>query len=48
MDIGVLKTLGFTPRQVAVSVATGTAALALAAVVLGVPPASWWPRPCTT
>ena len=37
VDIGILKTLGFTPRQVAVSIATGTAALALAAVVLGVP-----------
>jgi putative ABC transport system permease protein len=37
VDIGILKTLGFTPRQVAVSVATGAAALALAAVALGVP-----------
>ena len=37
VDIGILKTVGFTPRQVAVSIATGTAALAIAAVVLGVP-----------
>jgi putative ABC transport system permease protein len=37
VDIGILKTLGFTPRQVAVSIATGTSALALAAVALGIP-----------
>jgi putative ABC transport system permease protein len=37
VDIGILKTLGFTPRQVAVSIATGTAALAVAAVAIGVP-----------
>jgi putative ABC transport system permease protein len=36
-DLGILKTIGFTPRQVAASVATGDAALALAAVVVGVP-----------
>jgi len=36
-DIGVLKTIGFTPRQVAASVAGGTGALALVAAVLGIP-----------
>ena len=37
VDIGILKTVGFTPRQVATSVAAATSALALAAVALGVP-----------
>jgi putative ABC transport system permease protein len=36
-DIGVLKTVGFTPNQIGVSVATGAAAYALMAVVIGVP-----------
>jgi putative ABC transport system permease protein len=36
-DIGVLKAVGFTPRQVAVSVAVGTAAMALAAAAIGIP-----------
>jgi putative ABC transport system permease protein len=36
-DIGVLKTVGFTPNQIGVSVAAGAAAYALAAVVIGVP-----------
>jgi putative ABC transport system permease protein len=36
-DFGVLKTIGFTPRQVAWSVAAGTTATALVAVALGVP-----------
>jgi putative ABC transport system permease protein len=36
-DIGILKTVGFTPRQLAASVATGSAATAVAAVALGVP-----------
>jgi len=43
-DIAVLKTVGFTPRQVGESVATSTGLLGLAAVVLGIPlgfAASW-------
>lgn len=36
-DIGVLKTIGFTPLQVAVSVAVGSAAYGAAAVLLGLP-----------
>lgn len=36
-DIAVLKTLGFTPRQVGLSIAAGTAMVAVAAVVVGVP-----------
>ena len=36
-DIGILKTVGFTPRQVAISIAAATSALAVAAVALGVP-----------
>ncbi len=36
-DVGVLKTIGFTPRQVVWSVAVGTTATAIAAVLLGVP-----------
>ncbi|HET7487036.1 MAG TPA: FtsX-like permease family protein [Acidimicrobiales bacterium] len=36
-DIGILKTVGFTPRQLAGSVATGAGATALAAVLVGVP-----------
>ena len=36
-DIGILKAVGLTPRQVAWSVAVGCGATALAAVLLGVP-----------
>jgi len=36
-DLAILKTVGFTPRQVAFSVATGTAAVAAAAVAFGIP-----------
>lgn len=36
-DIGVLKTVGFTPAQVGGSVAAGAAAYAIAAIVIGVP-----------
>ena len=36
-DIAVLKTLGFTPRQVGLSIASGTALIAGAAVVVGLP-----------
>ena len=36
-DLAILKTLGFTPGQVALSVAVSTGALALAAVAIGVP-----------
>ncbi len=36
-DIGILKTVGFTPRQLGVSVAAGGAAYALAAIAIGVP-----------
>ena len=36
-DLGILKTIGFTPRQIATSVATGDAALAVAAVLVGIP-----------
>jgi putative ABC transport system permease protein len=36
-DIGVLKTIGFTPLQVALSVASGSAAYGIAAVLVGVP-----------
>jgi putative ABC transport system permease protein len=36
-DVAILKTLGFTPGQVATSVAVSTGAFALAAVVIGVP-----------
>lgn len=36
-DIGILKTVGFTPRQLALSVATGSGATALAAVAVGIP-----------
>ena len=36
-DLAILKAMGFTPRQVALSVATGTGAVAAAAVAVGVP-----------
>lgn len=36
-DLGVLKTVGFTPTQIGESVAAGGAAYALTAVLLGVP-----------
>ncbi|MGZ4764541.1 MAG: FtsX-like permease family protein [Ilumatobacteraceae bacterium] len=36
-DIGILKTVGFTPTQIGVSVAAGGAAYAVAAVIIGVP-----------
>lgn len=36
-DIGILKTIGFTPRQVAAGVASAGGATAIAAVLLGVP-----------
>jgi putative ABC transport system permease protein len=36
-DVAIFKTLGFTPGQVALSVAVSTGAFALATVVLGVP-----------
>ena len=36
-DIGVLKTIGFTPRQVVWSVAAGSVATSLVGVILGVP-----------
>jgi putative ABC transport system permease protein len=36
-DIGVLKTVGFTPNQIGATVAAGAAAYALLAVVIGVP-----------
>lgn len=36
-DLGVLRAVGVTPRQVVVLVATGAAALALAAAVVGLP-----------
>jgi putative ABC transport system permease protein len=36
-DLAVLRTLGFTPRQVALSVAAGAAAVALVAGLVGVP-----------
>jgi putative ABC transport system permease protein len=36
-DIAILKAVGFTPRQVTISIAAGTSALALVAVGLGVP-----------
>jgi putative ABC transport system permease protein len=36
-DIAILKALGFTPRQVALSISVGTAAVAAAAVLVGVP-----------
>jgi putative ABC transport system permease protein len=36
-DIAVLKTIGFTPRQVGQSVASGAAALALVAAIVGIP-----------
>lgn len=36
-DIGILKTIGFTPRQVAAGVASAGAATAVAAVLVGVP-----------
>jgi putative ABC transport system permease protein len=36
-DIAVLKTLGFTPRQVAFSIAFGAALMATAALAIGVP-----------
>jgi putative ABC transport system permease protein len=36
-DIGVLKTIGFTPWQMATSTAAGAAAYALAAVAIGIP-----------
>jgi putative ABC transport system permease protein len=36
-DIGVLKTIGFTPRQVVWSVAVSSTATAVAGVILGVP-----------
>jgi putative ABC transport system permease protein len=36
-DIAILKALGFTPRQVAISVAVGTAAVAFVAAAIGVP-----------
>jgi putative ABC transport system permease protein len=36
-DVGVLKTIGFTPAQVVWSVAVGTAATSIVAVLIGVP-----------
>jgi putative ABC transport system permease protein len=36
-DLAVLKAVGFTPRQVAASVATSTGTVGLAAVVVGIP-----------
>ena len=36
-DLAILKSMGFTPRQVALSVAAGSGAVAAAAVVVGVP-----------
>jgi putative ABC transport system permease protein len=40
-DIGVLKAVGFTPRQVAGSVVSGAALLAVAAAVVGIPAGVW-------
>ena len=44
VDIGILKTLGFTPRQVAVSIATGTARPGNRRRCAGRPGRCGWPR----
>jgi len=40
-DLGILKVLGLTPRQVAASVVTNAAILSVAAVIVGIPLGLW-------